>query len=74
MVSLIERKIELYCAVGTDCEKWEEALDWLCIRDDGEENVFIVTTSHPNETFEEVKIFANQWESKNNNDVEIVKI
>ena len=28
---LIEAKIELFCAVGRDAERWEDAMDWLCI-------------------------------------------
>jgi hypothetical protein len=32
---LIECRIELFCAVGVDAEKWEDALDWLSVRADG---------------------------------------
>ena len=71
---LIERKIELFCVVGKDCEKWEEALDWMCIGENGEEIVFVTTTSHPNESLEEVKTFAKEWKTEGNNDIEVIKI
>ncbi len=71
---LIERKIDLFCAVGKDCEKWEEALDWLCIGENGEEIGFVTTTSHPNESLEEVKAFAREWKTKGSNDIEVIKI
>jgi len=71
---LIQRKIELFCAVGKDCEKWEEAMDWLCIGDNGEEIGFVTTTSHPNEPLEEVKAFAKEWNTRGSNEIEIIKI
>ena len=72
--SLIARKIDLFCAVGKDCEKWEEALDWLCIGKNGEEIGFVTTTSHPDETLKEVKEFANQWKTEGSNEIQIIKI
>lgn len=71
---LIERKIDLFCAVGKDCEKWEEALDWLCIGKNGEEIGFVTTTSHPKESLEDVKAFAKEWKAHCSNDIEVIKI
>jgi hypothetical protein len=28
---LLAARIELFCVMGVDAEKWEEALDWTCI-------------------------------------------
>jgi len=74
LASLVERKIELFCAIGEDCENWEEALDSACFNEKGEEIGFIVTTSHPNETLEEVKEFAEQWNGTGNSEIQIIKI
>jgi len=74
LASLIERKIELFCAVGEDCVNWEEALDSACFNEKGEEIGFVVTTSHPNETLKEVKEFAKQWSSEGNSEMQIIKI
>jgi len=72
--SLIKRKIVLFCAVGVDCENWEEALDWLCIGKNGEGTHIINTTSHPGETLEEVKDFAKAWETEDESDIQIIEI
>ena len=72
--SLVKRNIELFCAVGKDCEKWEEALDWLCVGDDGRGTVFINTTSHPKESLEKVIDFANQWKIKGSGKIQIIRI
>jgi hypothetical protein len=54
---------ELFAVVGTDCAAWEEAMDWLYIEQtqDGVEGYFCCTTSHPEETLEDVVAFAEQW-------------
>lgn len=71
---LIQRKIVLFCTVGKDCENWEEAMDWLCIGENGEKIGFVTTTSHPNESLEEVKAFAKEWDTEGSNEIEIIKI
>ena len=55
---LLARKIELFCAVGVDADKLEDALDWLCVGDDGTGTHFILTSSHLEESEEEVVEFA----------------
>ncbi len=72
--SLIKRKIELFCVVGVDCQNWEEALDWLFIEGNNDESKLVITTSHPDETIEEVKEFAAQWETEGNSEIQIIKI
>ena len=57
LLNLIAEPIALFCAVGKDCQVWEEVMDDLCVGD-GSNSVFIPTTSHPDETIEEVIEFA----------------
>ena len=60
----IDDGVELFCAQGKECEKWEEAMDGLCVQLDasGEKpGAFCTTTCHPNESIEEVVEFAKNW-------------
>jgi len=50
----------IFCAVGIDCQKWEDAMDFLC-ETRGGDYLSVVTTSHPDESVEEVISFANNW-------------
>lgn len=72
--NLVDRKIILFCAVGRDCEAWEDAMDWMCIGPDGESRGFVVTTSHPDESIEEVISFAEDWILDEPSSVEIMEI
>lgn len=61
---LIFEEIELFCAVGKDCDIWEEAMDYLCVDLDvsgKKPGAFCTTTSHPGETLEQVIEFAENW-------------
>lgn len=56
-------KIFACCVVGIATESWEENLDWICI----EENIqnpnndhIIITSSHPDETTEDVLHIARK--------------
>jgi hypothetical protein len=65
--------------VGVDCASWEVAMDWLCIdlKTTGEvPDAFCNTTSHPDETLDEVIAFAEQWCNLKgwSRDVEVIKI
>jgi hypothetical protein len=71
---LVDDKIELFCAVGLDAEKWEDALDWLCIGPDGKSLHFIVTTSHPDESVEEVISFAETFHCNCTDEVEVIYV
>jgi len=60
----VEEGIAPFCALGKDCEVWEEAMDNVCVKLDvtGEmPGAFCMTTSHPNETLDEVLQFASNW-------------
>lgn len=70
---LIHEPIALFCAVGQDCRMWEEAMDGLCVGD-GSHPVFIPTTSHPDETLEDVVEFARLFSIDEDRGVRIVEI
>ena len=75
----LDENIALFCVVGKDCEVWEEAMDNLCVKLDvsGEKpGAFCVTTSHPDETVEEVIEFAASWnyDKEQDCDVEVKEI
>jgi hypothetical protein len=79
LLSLVEQGIDLFAAVGVGCEDWEEAMDWLCVNLDVSGKLpgaFCNTTSHPNESLEEVVAFAKQWCSLKGwpEEVSVVKI
>jgi hypothetical protein len=71
---LIYSRVELFCAVGIDAEKWEDALDWMCIGPTGEGEHFITTTSHPQESEEEVIWFAKQFSTQEKHEVEVIRV
>jgi hypothetical protein len=72
--SLLRRRILLFCAVGVDCERWEEAMDWVCVGPDGGGDRDVVTTSHPRESVSEVVEFARNFVLGEPSDVEIVEV
>jgi hypothetical protein len=53
-----------FSAVGVDAEKWEDALDWTGIEEDGLGGHVIVTTSHKDESLAEVVAFAEVFETQ----------
>lgn len=69
---LLAARIELFCAVGVDAEKWEEALDWTCVGEDGLGEYVIVTTSHIDESPAEVVAFAEAFETRVPHSVQVV--
>jgi hypothetical protein len=70
----VDDRIELFCVVGVDAERWEEALDWLCIGPEGHHIHLINTTSHPRESVEEVMSFAESFQCKVAHKVEVVYV
>ena len=70
----IDTGISLFCAVGKDCEIWEQEMDRLCVLLDtsGEKpGAFCVTTSHPEETVDAVIEFASNWNFDRNRKCEV---
>ncbi len=61
---ILDEGADLFAVVGIDCASWEDAMDWLCVElvISGElPGAFCNTTSHPDESVDEVMAFANQW-------------
>jgi hypothetical protein len=54
-------KVSLICVFGDNCQDVEDKIDWILVGDGSDENRFITTTSHPNDTLEDVKKFAQGW-------------
>jgi hypothetical protein len=69
---LLAARIALFCAVGVDAEKWEDALDWTGIEEDGLGGHVIVTTSHKDESLAEVVAFAEAFETQVPHPVQVV--
>jgi hypothetical protein len=64
LLGCIQKNIDLFAAFGSYSDQWEEAMDCLCIDLDTSQiqpNAFCNTTSHKNESKEEVFAFAAQW-------------
>ncbi len=73
---LFKRKIDLFCTWGKYCEQWETAMDIFVTdpkRMDKEHH--ITTTSHNDESFEDVLNMAKLWFTEGgNNEVETIKL
>lgn len=69
---LLAARIALFCAVGVDAEKWEDALDWTGIEEDRLGGHIIVTTSHKDESLAEVVAFAEAFETQVPHPVQVV--
>ncbi len=55
----LKEKVALICIVGEHCELVENVIDELIVRDTSNSNRFITTSSHKNESIEDVVQFAN---------------
>jgi hypothetical protein len=64
---------ELFCAVGKQCELWEEVMDEIAVGD-GENSRYITTTSHLGESEDEVLCFAKSFNASRSSGVEIIRI
>jgi hypothetical protein len=71
---LIARRIGLFCAVGHECERWEEMMDELVVGPTGECVWHVTTTSHPGETTSEVIEFARAFRLDEPGDVEVIEV
>jgi len=73
LMSFLDRKFELFCVVGKDCQLWEDMMDELAVGN-GENPRFITTTSHPDESPEDVIEFAEMFSTKFKSEVLVVRI
>ena len=71
--SFLDQNFELFCAVGKDCELWEEMMDEIAAGN-GENVRYITTTSHPDESENEVVEFAHNFTTSSESEVKIVRI
>ena len=63
--------VRLIAVAGVDAKALEDEVDWLVIGDGGDESRFIVTSSHPNESLEEVIEFASGWHCEHDGLLEV---
>ena len=54
-------RVVLVCVVGSDCARVEDVIDELVVGDGTDPSRFLTTTSHPDESLEDVKAFAEAW-------------
>jgi hypothetical protein len=57
----IQDKVVLVCVIGNDCARVEDVIDELVVGDGSDDSRFLNTTSHPNESIFEVRVFAEAW-------------
>ena len=74
LLSLLERRIELFCAVGVDCENWETAVDLLLTDPDRKFTHHVTTTSHPDEPLADVISMADLWFIEGGSAVEVLEV
>ncbi|WP_281543852.1 hypothetical protein [Grimontia sp. SpTr1] len=73
LISLINKGYELVCVVGQGCQEWEGVIDELAVGD-GTDPKFIVTTSHPEQSTDEVIEFAKLLSCSKASGVDVVSI
>jgi len=72
--SFIDRKIELFCAVGRQCEVWEAIMDAVVVGPAGDFPWHVTTTSHPGETVADVVTFAESFSLDKPSEVEVIEV
>jgi len=63
-----------FCVVGRDCQLWEEVMDELVVGPTGEGDLDLTTTSHTDESVEEVIAFAESWNLDERSGVQVIEI
>lgn len=71
--SILDEGYELFCAVGKDCELWEEIMDEIAVGN-CTDACYITTTSHPNESVDEVIQFAKHCSTSRDSEIDFVHI
>jgi len=54
-------QVNLIAIVGPGCAELEEEIDWIVVGDGAEASRLVVTSSHPDESVDEVVDFASSW-------------
>ncbi len=73
LFNLLDQGYELFCVVGKGCVVWEDIMDGLSVGD-GTNPRYITTTSHPEESIEDVIEFAKMFSINKESDVDVVRI
>lgn len=55
-------QVSLIAVVGSDCARLEEVIDWIVVGDGSDPDRFVCTTSHPDESFDDVVNMVESWE------------
>jgi hypothetical protein len=66
--------VTLIAVVGEGGSKIEKLIDDFIVGDGSDRSRFIVTTSHPGETVDEVMEFARSWDEELGQPVELAKL
>ncbi|MBB4368667.1 hypothetical protein GGD63_001446 [Bradyrhizobium sp. cir1] len=67
-------RVTLIAVVGEGTARIEDIIDELVVGDGTDDRRFVVTTSHANETVEEVLEFAGFWNDERDQRVQIVNL
>lgn len=70
---LLKDRIELFSVLGVDADKWEDALDWICVGVDGLGDYVIITTSHKDESLAQVIESAERFETSKECSVQVIR-
>ena len=75
---MVERSLEdgvaLVAVIGKDCAKAEDIIDELIVGDGSNPDRFLVTASHPDESFQTVVEFAESFSTDPAGKVQIVEL
>jgi hypothetical protein len=66
--------VVLIAVFGSDCERVEDLIDELVVGDASDESRFIMTSSHPNESLDEVLEFVAVYDAAPGAQVEQVRL
>lgn len=66
--------VSLLAIFGPGSDVLEEKVDWLVVGDGSQPNRFLCTTSHPDESLDEVLAMANAWEADQGGPVDQVRL
>ena len=67
-------RVTLIAVVGEGAAQIEDIIDELVVGDGSDDARFVTTTSHSNETVEEVVEFAGFWSNERDQPVQIVSL
>lgn len=67
-------RVELIAIFGPECDELEESVDWIVVGEGADPDRFVVTSSHPGESFEEVMEFALSWTCSREGGVQVIRL